>query len=500
LEGYSYSYCNQFIAKMKSKMLKPAFLSLLVTIGLVLPKTTFGQNIEKISFDKNDYYLAVRPASNHIQGTIVFLCSFRPPESLLPETKLHNVAFANDLLTVYVSMGKQLYADSLAVDRLNRVMENVLKQYGADSSKVVLGGFDFGGTIALRYAELAAAHPEQFPVHPKAVFAAASFTDLAGLYQYADRWIKKNPPHAVGDGSIIMDMLNKEPYERFSPFSKDQDKGNEYALRNLPVRLYYDTDIAWQLSAKGNSLYDTPLPDGSEMIRRLLAEGDQQAAFIASKQPGVRSNGIRSASSLSIIDEVDCIQWIKAKLHIFDPNNPLAYEAPYTLPKPAGWTIARNLFPPPWAPGLSLKGIEEISFAPGWGNAKAEDYWSLLYLFWLDAGQSINAAVLQTDLKTYYDGLIAGNASKADMESHKVATNITIKQTKTAFNDSATYTGTVCMLDYMALQPITLNYIVHVKNGKLNHHQAVIMELSPQPYGKGIWSQLNAVNDGFAAQ
>ncbi len=492
-------------------MHRSTLFGLLILIGLTLPQTTFSQNIEKISFDKKDstdYYLAVRPASNHIQGTIVFLCSFRPPESMLPETRLHNVAFANDLLTVYVSMGKHLYADSTAVDRLNKVMINIIQRFHADSSRVVLGGFEFGGTTALRYTEMAAGHPEQFPVHPKAVFAAASFTDLAGLYNYADRWIKKNPPHAVGDGSIIMDMLNKElgspatsgPYQHFSPFSKDRDKGNEYALRNLPVRLYYDTDIAWQLTAKGNSLLDTPVPDGSEMIRRLLAEGNQQAAFIASQQPGMRSNGVRSATSLSIIDEVDCVQWIKAKLHIFDPTNPLAWEAPYQLTKPAGWTIARNLCPPPWAPDFPLKGIEEICFAPGWGNAKADDYWSLLYLFWLDTGQSINATILQTNLKPYYDGLIAGNLGKADIETHKAATTVVVKQTKTALNDSATYKGTVGMLDYMALKPITLNFVIHVKDGEFNHHQAIIMELSPQPYGTGIWLQLNAISDGFAGQ
>src|ERR1700691_685232 len=107
---------------MKPLILKSIFFTSLITIWLTLPQTIFAQNIEKVSFNTNDaadYYLAIRPASNHIQGAIVLLCSFRPPESLLPETRLHNVAYANDLLTVYVSMGKHLYADSSSVDRLN---------------------------------------------------------------------------------------------------------------------------------------------------------------------------------------------------------------------------------------------------------------------------------------------------------------------------------------------------------------------------------------------
>jgi hypothetical protein len=57
---------------------------------------------------------------------------------------------------------------------------------------------------------------------------------------------------------------------------------------------------------------------------------------------------------------------------------------------------------------------------------------------------------------------------------------------KTALNDSATYTGTVSMLDYMAREPITLNYLIHFKNCKSDNHSAVIIELSPKPYGNGI--------------
>ena len=56
----------------------------------------------------------------------MLLTSFLPPEGLLPETKLHNVAFVNDVLTIAVSCKQKLYADSSAVARLNEVLKNVL--------------------------------------------------------------------------------------------------------------------------------------------------------------------------------------------------------------------------------------------------------------------------------------------------------------------------------------------------------------------------------------
>ena len=81
---------------------------------------------------------------------------------------------------------------------------------------------------------------------------------------------------------------------------------------NVPVRLYYDTDIEWQLKNRRNSFYDTKMADGSELINRLLLAGNNEAEFIASKQPGLRSNGMRHPNSISIVNEVECIHWIKS--------------------------------------------------------------------------------------------------------------------------------------------------------------------------------------------
>jgi len=77
---------------------------------------------------------------------------------------------------------------------------------------------------------------------------------------------------------------------------------------------------------------------------------------MASKLPGVRSNGIRTPSALSVVDETDCIQWIKRVLHILDPTNPLAWAAPYRFIVPDGWRMERNYFPAPYAPHVTLRG------------------------------------------------------------------------------------------------------------------------------------------------
>jgi hypothetical protein len=161
------------------------------------------------------------------------------------------------------------------------------------------------------------------------------------------------------------------------------------------LRLYFDTDIEWQLSERQSGYYDTYLPDAAEMVARLMLEGNNRAEFVSSKEPGMRSNGMRRPGAYNIVDEVDCLQWILKTLHVFVPSNPLAFQAPYHFGLPEGWRIERTTFPPPFAPNVQLKGIEEMRFPPGWGVAGSDEYFSVSFLLWLDGGQTINEFVLQ---------------------------------------------------------------------------------------------------------
>jgi hypothetical protein len=498
---------------MKSSLL-PALTFLLVLSAF----TARSQSFEKVSFDASDstngYYLAFPPASGSIKGVLVFFCSFRPPESLLPETRLHNVATASNLLTIYASVGNHLLPDPATIDRMNAMLKHLTEKYKTDTSSFVLGGFDMAGTIVLRFTELAYEHPAQFAVCPKAIFAVASTVDLFGLYRTSQRQIKRNffPP-TVGDARIFLDMLTKEEgtidehpenYKKLSPFYRDEEApGNEQFLRQVALRLYYDTDISWQLSTRRNSLYDTNLPDGSELIDRLLLDGNNKAEFVAAKLPGVRSNGMRNASAMSIVDETDCIQWIKRVLRIFDPNNPLAWAAPYTFIIPDGWRMERTTVPGPFSTHFTLRGIEDIRFPPGWGDAKSEEYWSVAYLLWLDGEQKIDAGILQNNLKIYYDDLIAGALIRRNLTlapGTVFPTQVTIKKITAEADDLETYTGTIHMYDYMGQAPMTLNYLVHIKSCAAKNRVPLFFEISPKPFDHPLWRKLREMKQKFVCE
>jgi hypothetical protein len=488
----------------------PRFLFMGFAIFCLIPQHGNSQNTEKVIFNKNDsandYYLAIPPLSGNIQGVQVLMSSFMPPESILSESRLQNVAYGNDLLTIVASLGPVLTADSASVNRINLILKNVIERYSADTSKFAFGALGYAGNITLRYTEMCYENPKQFPILPKAVFAMNCPVDLPALVHWCEAEIKKNYFSGnVGDGKYILDALTKQygsyadhpdKYIQVSPFyGEGPIPGNEKWLRNVAVRLYYDTDIGWELKNHRNSYYDTYIPDGSEMIKRLLLEGNEEAEFVASKQPGVRSNGMRTPFSWSLPDEVDCIQWEKLNLKIF---NPQTYSPTYLLPVPDKWSVERFSLPPEFAKDINFKGVEDVRFAPGWGDAKSEEYWTYAFLWWTEGNVELNTSILEKSLKSYYFGLIARNiAPRKISESKLQPTIVSIHVANTVKGDLQTYSGTISMLDYMTQTPMVLNALIHKKNCPDKNHSYIFFEISPRALTDPVWQKLNKLYEGL---
>jgi hypothetical protein len=483
---------------------------LFTIILLFIWGTSFSQFTEKIVFNSkdsaNDYYLAVRPLSGNMQGVQILLTSFNPPEFVLAESKLQNIAYGNDLLTIIASLGPSLCADSVSVDRIDQILRNVIMHYSPDTSKFVLGGFMYAGSTILRYTELCYENPSRFPVLPKAVFGINTPVDLTGLAKWCDAEIKKNYYSGdVGDAKFILGELTK----RFGPYTENAEKyiqlsafssstsgpGNERFLNPVAVRLYFDTDITWQLQNRRNSYYDTYMPDASEMIKRLLLAGNTEAEFVSSKQPAFKSSGLRSPYAWSVVDEVDCIQWIKKELKIFNPHT---YSPVYLLPVPKGWMTEQFALPPDFAKQLAFKGVEDLRFFPGWGDPNSEEHWSYAFLWSLDGKPDIDAHLLQDNLKILYTGLIGRNIVPRKIPKDKLfPVEVNIQASKTAAGDLKTFTGTVHMLDYINQTPMTLNVKIHLKDCPGNGQAIVLFEVSPKPTDHPNWQQLDLLNAGF---
>jgi hypothetical protein len=175
------------------------------------------------------------------------------------------------------------------------------------------------------------------------------------------------------------------------------------------------------------------------------------------------------------------------------------WKAPYQLPIPTGWNLERFLIPISFAPSIPYQGVEDIRFAPGWAAPESEEYWTYAFLWWLQGSPTINAPTLGHQLEAYYTGLISINTDSSKLAAvNPLPVTALFKKTATFKTDKETYTGTVTMLDYMQLKPITLYCMVHLQTCGAAGSTVMFYELSPKPFNHVNWQKLHTIWAGFA--
>lgn len=464
----------------------------------------FSQQFEQVVIDSTaastGYYIALRPVTGNIQGVMVLLPGFGDtPEAVFAGSRLQNIAWTNDILTIAVSGGSNLLLTEDLQQRLNAVLKDVLKRYQVAPDRFVIGGFSAGGTLALRYTELCREYPTAFPIQPRAVFSVDGPVDVPDLVDRFDKSIKKNySPRSFNEAKavkkMLADQLGELPaslprYVTASPFyTGSETPGNERFLQHVAVRSYHDLDMQWQMKERRNSLYDINAAAASEMISRLLQQGNEEAELIQAKYAGRNANGERNPHSWSIVDEAELVQWVRRKLRFLPENVPGSYQ----LGEPAGWPVERMKFPIEFAPSINYQGYEDLRFLPGWGDQKSEEYWSYCFLWWLEGQPRLDKATLESYLKAYYEGLIGRNITRRQIPADKVVpVKVQLTAVKNNAGDAQTFSGEIDMLDYMGVQPIRLHVTLHVKDCAVAQRKALFVELSPRPAGHAVWQQMD---------
>lgn len=280
------------------------------------------------------YYLSVQPESKMVKGVMVLLPGFgQKAEDIFMDSSLHKIAYEHDILTIGFSGRTRMTADDHIQNKLNQVLEQVKKSNGLNADDFVIGGFSAGGVIALRYAELCKEFPDRYPINPQAVFMADSPVDMylcsmtleeiektstSKIALNEAKWVKQFYQEYYG----ATPQSDPEYFKKLSPFSIDKQYGeNEKHLKDTPVRAYHDIDVNWRLKNRNQTTRFENYVGTSELINRLILMGNQKAEFMQSYETGYRRNGQRHPHSWSIIDPVECIEWITACLNDEEVNS-----------------------------------------------------------------------------------------------------------------------------------------------------------------------------------
>jgi hypothetical protein len=280
------------------------------------------------------FYDALIPGKPIKAVLVLFPATGETVENVISCNKdLMEQAYDNNILSVVISANynKPLNTDQRAMLFFDAVFKELVDKYKAPKDQFILSGLSLGGNNALQYTEMSRNKKYTTYLKPLAVIGVDPPVDMADLYNGAKRAIIKYEKEgeklsqskkiALAEDYYLINEFEQlyggspeefpEKYAEGSQFSRNrEDGGNAKYLIDVPVRLYCDPDIVWQLKNKGRDYYDMNAANLSAMTNFLMQNGNTRAEFIPAIGKGFRVDGLRHPHSWSIVEPKECIQWI----------------------------------------------------------------------------------------------------------------------------------------------------------------------------------------------
>lgn len=295
---------------------------ILILVLLIFTLSIFAQKTEKIKLENpDDYYLKIVPKKKPTAILFLFHGGGETPEDVLKQIDLPKFAVKNNFAVIlpHFSDGSTKMIEEL--DKTNRIAIHLMKEYTISNDKIVLGGFSGGGMLSVTFAERAV-RDKNTSFIPKAIFAVDVPLDFEHMYQRAAREIKRDFSEVgVGEANWVINDFNTtfggsptdlpDEYEKYSMFTyRKEDGGNAKYLTNIPILIYTEPGVEWQLENRHRDLYDLNCTNISAMINMLQLKGNKNAEVITTFKKGKRLNGLIHPHSWSIMDSKNTMSWI----------------------------------------------------------------------------------------------------------------------------------------------------------------------------------------------
>jgi hypothetical protein len=292
-----------------------------------------SQTFEYVYRDSKDSssncYLKVIPKVERIKGLIVRDFSSLPDTARKSPYRLHNLAAANGIMTIYTVSSTyfpELYYDDSGPAILDEIIHEVLEENTISKENLFVGGISASGTRALRYAQYCEQEKSKYNHKVKGVFAVDSPLDLERFYNSSKRILARNLKNgSLEEAKLITTRFNEkmkgsptevpENYIAASVFSySDLKGGNAVHYTQLSIRLYHEPDIDWWMENRGDSYYEINSVDIAGFANELRIQGNKNVELITTTGKGFSRSGERKPHSWSIVDEEDLMHWIVEKM------------------------------------------------------------------------------------------------------------------------------------------------------------------------------------------
>lgn len=238
----------------------------------------------EVAGDFPDYYLAI-PVED-ARGMLILFADLSGNAFLgLRETNLPYVAAARGVATVLIPTQGTLAMDDRTLRFTDAVIRDAADRFSLPMDRAVIGGFSVGGTLSLEYVVESRARPGSTAVFPRAVFGIDPPVDLRHAYgQFSREMGKTCNEIGTNEGRNMVNFMEQifgkpdaspEVYARYSPFLMGEPEGgNARYLTGLPVRMYHEPAIQWQIENRCRGLMDMNILAGSELVNTLRMSGN----------------------------------------------------------------------------------------------------------------------------------------------------------------------------------------------------------------------------------
>ncbi len=294
----------------------------LTVLFILIFNNVFSQEAEKVSLkDSNNFYYRIVPEGKPEGMLIVLPGGGETAERVMNQIYLDELAYDKNILVIFTNWeenGDFFYqADQKLLDRIAK--ENVEK-FNIPKNKISIGGLSGGGMFAITYAERSVRDKNTYFV-PSSIFALDPPLDYENMYYRLQRDIARNFSEvAVNEAKMFNKELvaaigkpdkNRDKYLKQSMFTyRDKDGGNAKYLMNIPILIYTEPGIIWEVENRGRDLYDLNCTDITAMMNLLKLKGHKNADLIITNDRGIRPEGFRHPHSWSIMDSEECLNWI----------------------------------------------------------------------------------------------------------------------------------------------------------------------------------------------
>jgi hypothetical protein len=173
------------------------------------------------------------------------------------------------------------------------------------------------------------------------------------------------------------------------------------------------------------------------------------------------------------------------------------------------WKGERIELPPPFAPRMTWKGIEEIRFAPGMFDAKSESFFTYVFVFAVSEDQKLTKESIEKETLAYYQGLageiLKGKGKDGDTSkfTFKIEESKEAKSSPAGAKEVTEYTGKLDWIEpFVTAEAQVLHFEIHAWNDPATKKNYLFVCTSPKERTEkdATWENLRKIRSEFAVK